>query len=76
MPRKRKEEIPLPYGITPGNVVKVTSGINFKGPKVGLVAGPCKKCQGGIEVYIPDDSMITRWFCIQEERGDTIVKVS
>lgn len=61
----------LPGGFTKGNAVKISSR-ELRGSKLGIVAGPCKYDDGGIDVYLTG---LSQFFCVQTERGDTIVRI-
>lgn len=58
--------------IEPGAIVKVTVPHQFKGIKVGFFLGQCKKDKHPY-VYVPDETVVTKYACIDLSRGDTIV---
>lgn len=72
-----KKKVPLPHGFEEWQPVKVSCASQFKGFKLGVIAGHCKHNDGGIYVWLtgastPDNSV---YACIQTERGDTIVGI-
>jgi hypothetical protein len=68
-----RKEANLPFGLRESQPVRVT-GLEFKGVKLGLVVGPCRYNDGGINVWLTGDSTPGHsvYTCIQTERGDTI----
>lgn len=58
--------------IKSGEAVKISAPNTFKGFKLGIYMGVCKK-DGGKRVYLTDYDFPIREVCIHEDKGDTIL---